>query len=59
MCSAKLGEKELHRWRIEDREEMEKEATIKEKIRMRKKERQRRGGKPIEGWIQASQRGRG
>ena len=31
--TAKLGEKELDKWREEDREEMEKEATIEEKIR--------------------------
>ena len=40
--TAKLGEKELGRWRIEDRAEMEKEATIEEKIRIRKKEKAKR-----------------
>ena len=37
--STKLGEKDLEKWRIEDREELEKEATIEEKIRVRKKEK--------------------
>ena len=32
--TAKLGEKDLDRWREEDRLEMEKEATIEEKIRL-------------------------
>ena len=35
--TAKLGEKDLERWRKADREEMEKEASLEEKIRMRKK----------------------
>ena len=51
--TAKLGEKELGRWRIEDRAEMEKEATIEEKIRMRKKEQ-----KQAEGWNSANQEGK-
>ena len=33
--TAKLGEKDLERWRTEDREEMQREATIEEKIRIR------------------------
>ena len=37
--TARLGEKDLEKWREEDREEMEKEATIEEKIRQRKKKR--------------------
>ena len=35
--TAKLGEKELERWRKEDKEEMRKEASLEEKIRIRKK----------------------
>ena len=42
--TAKLGEKDLTRWREEDRLEMEKEASIEEKIRMRKKEKAKRRG---------------
>ena len=42
--TAKLGEKELNKWRAEDREEMEKEATIEEKIRIRKKEKAKKRG---------------
>jgi hypothetical protein len=54
-----LGEKELKKWREEDKIEMEKEATIEEKIRLRKKEReQRRGQKIAEGWDLANQRGK-
>ena len=37
--TAKLGEKDLEKWRAEDREEMLREATIEEKIRIRKKEK--------------------
>ena len=37
--TAKLGEKDLEKWREEDREAIMKEATIEEKIRMRKKEK--------------------
>jgi hypothetical protein len=40
--TAKLGEKDLEKWRKEDRMEMELEATIEEKIRVRKKERSKR-----------------
>ena len=39
--TAKLGEKELERWREGDREEMRKEASVEEKIRMRKKRKAR------------------
>jgi hypothetical protein len=35
--TAKLGEKELEKWREVDKEEMRKEASIEEKIRLRKK----------------------
>ena len=35
--TAKLGEKDLEKWRKEDKAEMEKEASIEEKIRTRKK----------------------
>ena len=43
--TAKLGEKELDKWRAEDRKEMEKEATIEEeKIRIRKKRKAKKGG---------------
>ena len=35
--TSKLGEKDLDRWRKEDREEQEKEASLEEKIRIRKK----------------------
>jgi hypothetical protein len=38
-CTYKLGERDLDKWREDDRKESEKEATIVEKIRMRKKER--------------------
>ena len=37
--TAKLGEKELGKWREEDRAEMEREASIEEKIRIRKKQK--------------------
>ena len=37
--TAKLGEKDMERGRKEEREEMQKEATIEEKIRIRKKEK--------------------
>ena len=40
--TAKLGERDLDKWREEDRKESEKEATIEEKIRMRKKERSKK-----------------
>ena len=36
--TAKLGEKELGKWREEDRAEMEREASIEEKIRVMKKQ---------------------
>ena len=52
--TAKLGEKELNKWRAEDREEMEKEATIEEKIRIRKKEKAKKRGDMnwrMVGWI--------
>ena len=42
--TAKLGENELSKWREEDRIEMEREASIEEKIRIRKKERSKRRG---------------
>jgi hypothetical protein len=42
--TAKLGEKDLEKWRKEDREEMEREATLEEKIRMRKKEKAKKRG---------------
>ena len=35
--TTKMGEKDLEKWRVKDRLEMEKEATIEEKIRVRKK----------------------
>ena len=37
--TTRLGEKELKKWREEDKIEMKKKATIEEKIRLRKKER--------------------
>ena len=37
--TAKLDEKDMEKWREYDREELEKEATIEEKIRIRKKKR--------------------
>ena len=37
--TAKLGEKDMEKWRKEDREEMLIEASIEEKIRMRKKDK--------------------
>ena len=37
--TAKLGERDLEKWREGDMEEMRKEATIEEKIRLRKKEK--------------------
>ena len=46
--TAKLGERELGKWREEDRRETEKEASIEEKIRIRKKERSKRRKKQIE-----------
>ena len=45
------------KWRIENKEEMEKETTNEEKIRKRKRE-ERREEKPTEGWNLANQRGR-
>ena len=42
--TAKLGERDLDKWREEDRRELEKEATIEEKIRIRKKEKAKRRG---------------
>ena len=39
--AAKLGEKDMEKWREEDRREAAEEATIEEKIRMRKKEKAR------------------
>ena len=42
--TAKLGEKDLDRWREGDRLEMEKEASIEEKKRLRKKEKSKRRG---------------
>ena len=40
--TAKLVERELGKWREEDRREMEKEASIEEKIRIRKIKEKRR-----------------
>ena len=40
--AAKLGEKDMEKWREEDRREAAEEATIEEKIRMRKKEKARK-----------------
>ena len=40
--TCKLGEKELTKWRVEDKIEQAKEATIEEKIRIRKKEKAKR-----------------
>ena len=37
--TAKLGERDMERWREEDRLEHQQEATIEEKIRVRKKAR--------------------
>ena len=42
--TTKLGEKDLEKWREEDRLEHLREATIEEKIRLRKKERQKKRG---------------
>jgi hypothetical protein len=42
--TTKLGEKDLERWRAEDRLEMEKEASIEEKIRERKKAKSKARG---------------
>ena len=42
--TTKLGERDLERWREEDRQELEKEASIEEKIRIRKKEKAKRRG---------------
>ena len=42
--TAKLGEKDLDKWRAEDREEMLREATIEENIRIRKKEKSKKRG---------------
>ena len=42
--TAKLGEKDMDRWKKEDREEMQKEATVEEKIWIIKKERAKRRG---------------
>ena len=37
--TAKLGERDLEKWRETDRKEAADEATVEEKIRMRKKEK--------------------
>ena len=42
--TAKLGEKELERWREEDKKERMNEATIEEKIRIWKKEKAKERG---------------
>ena len=42
--TAELGEKDLEKWRKEDRKEMESEATIEEQIRLRKKEKAKKRG---------------
>ena len=42
--TTKLGERDLEKWREEDRLEHLREATIEEKIRLRKKERQKKRG---------------
>ena len=42
--TAKLGERDLEKWREEDKLEMEKEASIEEGIRIRKKEKAKRRG---------------
>jgi hypothetical protein len=42
--TAKLGERDLEKWREEDRIEHEREATIEEKIRLRKKEKAKKRG---------------
>ena len=42
--TAKLGEKDLDKWRESDRQEMAKEASIEEKIRNRKKEKAKKRG---------------
>ena len=39
--TAKLVERDLDKWREEDRMKMEKEATIEEKIRKKEKEKRR------------------
>ena len=39
-----LGERDLERWREDDRMELEREASIEEKIRIRKKEKAKRRG---------------
>jgi hypothetical protein len=39
--TARLGERELEKWREVDKEEMLKEATIEEKIRIMKKEEEK------------------
>ena len=42
--TAKLGERDLEKWREEDKIEQEMEASIEEKIRIRKKEKAKRRG---------------
>jgi hypothetical protein len=42
--TAKLGERDLEKWREEDRLEQAREATIEEKIRLRKKEKAKKRG---------------
>ena len=42
--TAKLGEKDLEKWRAEDKEELLREAIIEEKIRIRKKEKAKKRG---------------
>ena len=48
MCSdqahCQVGERDLEKWREEDRQEMEREASTEEKIRIRKKEKAKRRG---------------
>ena len=57
--TAKLGERELEKWREVDKEEMLKEATIEEKIRIRKKEKAKERGAATGRGSRASLRGRG
>ena len=42
--TTKLGEQDLEKWRKEDKLEHEKEATLEEKIRIRKKEKSKKRG---------------
>ena len=42
--TAKLGERDLEKWREEDKQEVAKEASIEEKIRQRKKEKAKKRG---------------